>query len=505
MEIKAVPGDVTKLETEALIVNLFEGVTEPGGATGAVDAALDGAVTRLISQGEIKGKKSELTLIHTLGKLPADRVIVAGLGKREKFSPEVVRQVMGSAARFVRRLNVRNAATIAHGAGIGGMDPATSGQATAEGALLGLYTFRRYKSDADDDVGREVKEVLVVERESDRVATLQKGIDRGRLLAEATIIARDLSNEPANVLNPTEMAERARQVAEAAELEFSVLDRPQMAELGMGALLAVAAGSDQPPKLIVLRYRGDPGNEANNVALCGKGITFDSGGISIKPAQGMGAMKGDMAGGASVIGAMKAIGELKPRINVMGLVPATENLSGGSATRPGDVVRGMTGKSMEIDNTDAEGRLVLADAIGYARKEGQRRIVDIATLTGAAVVALGNTTTAVMGNNQALVDRVISAGHTSGEKMWQLPMFEEYRELIKSDIADVKNTGGRPAGSITGAYFISEFAENVPWVHLDIAGTARTDKDSGYMVKGHTGVPVRTVVNLVLDLAEHPE
>ena len=505
MDIKAVAGDVASTETGALIVNLFEGVTQPGGATGAVDAALDGAITRLIDEGEIKGKRGELTLVHTLGKLPAARVIVAGLGKQESFSVEVVRQVMGDAARLVRRLNVRKAATIAHGAGIAGMDPQTSGQAIAEGTYMGLYTFRQYKSASDDDTTAEVEDVLVVERDSDKLAALQQGIDKGRLLAESVIIARDLANEPANVLTPTELAERARQVAEAAGLEFSIIDEPQMAELGMGALLAVAAGSDQPPKLIVMQYHGDPGNDSNNLALCGKGITFDSGGISIKPAEGMGAMKGDMAGGASVIGAMKAIAALKPRINIMALVPATENMSGGSATRPGDVVRGMTGKSIEIENTDAEGRLVLADAIGYARQHGQRRIVDVATLTGAAVVALGNTTSAVLGNDQALVDRVIKAGNAAGERFWQLPMFEEYKELNSSTIADVKNTGGRPAGTITGAYFISEFAEDVPWVHLDIAGTARTDKERGYIVTGHTGVPVRTLVNLVLDLAESSE
>ncbi len=505
MEIKAAAGNVTALETGALIVNLFEGVTQPGGATGAVDAALDGAITRLISEGEIKGKKGELTLIHTLGKLPAARVIVAGLGKSEKFSPEIVRQVMGGAAHYVRQLGVSKAATIAHGAGIGGMDPRTSGQAIAEGAYLRLYTFRQYKTNDDDNATREVEEIVVVESDDGKVAALQEGIDRGRLLAESAIIARDLTNEPGNVLTPTEMAERARRVAEAAGLEFTVMEKQQMVEMGMGALLAVAAGSDQPPKLFVMQYRGDPENESNNLALCGKGITFDSGGISIKPAAGMGAMKTDMAGGASVIGAMNAIAALKPKINVMAIIAATENMSGGSATRPGDVVRGMTGKSIEIDNTDAEGRLVLADAIGYARKQGQRRIVDIATLTGAAVIALGNTTTAVLGSDQTLVDRVIKAGEASGERMWQLPMFEEYRELIKSDIADIKNTGGRPAGTITGGYFIREFAGDVPWVHLDIAGTSRTDKNGGYLVKGATGVPVRTLVNLVLDLAEHPD
>ena len=505
MEIGVVTGDITTLEVGAIIVNLFEGVKQPGGATGAVDAALDGAITGLIEDGEVTGKRSEMTLIHTLGKMSTPRVVVAGLGKQEGFSADRIRQVMGEAGRFIRKLGVRRAATIAHGAGIGGIEPSTSGQAMAEGTLLGLYTFRRYRSRQEDDPEHEVEELQIVERDGGKAALIQQGVDRGRVLAEATIIARDMSNEPANVMNPTEMAERARQVAKETGLEFEVLDKPQMAELGMGALLAVAAGSDQPPKLIVLRYNGDPDNEENNIALCGKGITFDSGGISIKPAAGMGEMKGDMSGGAAVIGAMSAIAQLKPKINIMALVPATENLSGGSATRPGDVVRAMTGKSIEIENTDAEGRLVLADAIGYARKHGRRRLVDVATLTGAAVVALGRTTSAVLGNDQPLIDRVLKAGEAAGERMWQLPLFEEYKELNRSKVADVKNTGGRDAGAITGAQFISEFAEDVPWAHVDIAGTARTSKNSGYLVTGSTGVGVRTLVSLIDDLAANPE
>ena len=505
MELKVITGDITTLEVGAIIVNLFEGVKQPGGATGAVDAALDGAITGLIEDGEVTGKRSEMTLIHTLGKMSTPRVVVAGLGKQEGFSADRIRQVMGEAGRFIRKLGVRRAATIAHGAGIGGIEPSTSGQAMAEGTLLGLYTFRRYRSKQEDDPEHELEELQIVERDSAKTALIKQGVDRGSVLAEATIFARDMSNEPANVMNPTEMAERARQVAKETGLEFEVLDRPQMAELGMGALLAVAAGSDQPPKLIVLRYNGDPDNEENNIALCGKGITFDSGGISIKPAAGMGEMKGDMSGGAAVIGAMSAIAQLKPKINIMALVPATENLSGGSATRPGDVVRAMTGKSIEIENTDAEGRLVLADAIGYARKHGRRRLVDVATLTGAAVVALGRITSAVMGNDQPLIDRVLKAGEAAGERMWQLPLFEEYKELNRSKVADVKNTGGRDAGAITGAQFISEFAEEVPWAHVDIAGTARTSKNSGYLVTGSTGVGVRTLVCLVEDLAVSPE
>lgn len=502
MEIGITTGDITNVDVGAIVVNVFEGVRDPSGATKSVDCTLGGAITKLISDGEITGKKGEITLIHTLGKMMADRVIVAGLGNQETLSAESIRYMMGEVSRFVRKLGVRRSATVAHGVSEGGIDPLISGQAITEGALLGLYRFQVYKSRRDDEA--QIEEIQIVEQDVNKIDLLQQGVSRGKVLAKATIFARDMNNEPANVMNPSEMVERARRVSEETGLDLKILDKPEMIELGMGALLAVAAGSNQPPKLIVLTYDGDPDNEGNNIALCGKGITFDSGGISIKPAAGMGEMKGDMSGGGAVIGAMGAIAQLKLKINVMGLVPATENMSGGSASRPGDVVRAMTGKSIEIENTDAEGRLVLADAIGYARKHGRRRLVDIATLTGAAVVALGKTTSAVIGNDQSLIDRMLEAGEATGEKVWQLPLFEEYKELNKSKIADVKNTGGRDAGAITAAQFISEFAEDVPWVHMDIAGTARTSTNSGYLVAGSTGVGVRTLIRLIEALAENP-
>ncbi|MBI4203084.1 MAG: leucyl aminopeptidase [Chloroflexi bacterium] len=497
MDMKAVAGDVTTVSTPALVVNLFQGVTSPGGATGAIDVALEGAITKLIAEGEVTGREGELTLIHTLGKLPAQRILVAGLGKQEKFSPEVVRQVMGNAGRYVRRLNVRRFATIAHGAGIAGIPPAASGQAMAEGAVMGLYAFNKYKSRDPEEPQRELDEILVVERDAAKLPALEAGFARGRVIAESVNFARDMSNEPANVLTPTEMAERALQMCREAGLECEVLDRPQMQELGMGALLAVAAGSAQPPKFIIMQYRGDPANPSNNIALCGKGITFDSGGINIKGGDNMGNMKGDMAAGAAVMGAMKAIAYVKPRINVMGLVAATENMPGGSASRPADVVRAMSGKSIEIDNTDAEGRLVLADALSYARQHNMGRIVDAGTLTG---TPFGNLAAAIMGTDQELVERIIRVGEATGERYWQMPMWEEYREGIRSNIADIKNTGGRGAGSIAAAYFIREFAGDASWAHLDIASVARTEGDRGYLVRGHTGFAVRTFVGLVEEL-----
>ena len=502
MNIKVVQEDVTQIKVPALIVNLFEGVQKPGGATGAVDTALDGAISQLIDDGEIKGKKGETTLIHTFGKIGPARVLVAGLGKAEKFDQGTIREVMAGSCRYLRKLGMEKAATIAHGSGIAGLEAKSSGQAIAEGSLLGLYSFKNYLTSNDDGNDNKMDELLIVEGDAGKVSDLEAGIERGRLMAESAIFARDMVNEPANVMTPTRMAELASQVADQEGLEIEVLGRDQMEEMGMGAFLGVAKGSDQPPKLIVLKYTGDPENSANNLGLIGKGITFDTGGISIKPAAGMEDMKGDMAGGASVIGAMKAIGRLKPKLNVTGIIAATENMPGGSAQRPGDVVRSMSGKTIEVINTDAEGRLVLADALCYARREGLTRLVDIATLTGAVVVALGNECSGVMGNDQGLIDELIEVGQHTGERIWQLPMYDDYKELIKSSVADIKNTGGRGAGSISAALFLSEFAEDTPWAHLDIAGTYFSSKNKSYLVKGGTGVPTRTLIDLAVKLAD---
>ena len=499
MKIDVVAGDIAEQRVGAIVVNLFEGVTAPGGATGAVDRALDGAISKLIEEGEITGKRGKMTLIHTLGKMAPSRVLVVGLGKEADFTPDVVRSVAAESCRYLRRVRVDTVATIAHGAGIGGLDPRETAQAIAEGATLGLHRFDKYKSNSDD--GR-IAVLSIVESEAGRASALEEGVSDGIVVAEAVNACRVMASEPANYMTPTRMAELALAAAQDSGLELEVLDRPQMAELSMGALLGVAQGSEEPPKLIVLRYKGDPENEANNIGLLGKGITFDSGGLDIKSASGMATMKGDMAGGASVIAALKAIGSLKPKINVTGIVPATENMPSGSAQRPGDVVRAMNGKTIEIDNTDAEGRLVLADAVAYAESIGLGRLVDVATLTGAVVVALGSQCTGAFGNDQRLVDQVISAGDQVGERIWQLPMDDEYKEQYKSDVADIKNTGGREAGSITGAQIIGEFVEKASWVHLDIAGTASTKESKGYNPKGATGVPVRTLVRLVQNLSE---
>ena len=501
MRITVTTSEITSISTPALVINLFKGVTEPGGATGAVDKALDGVIRQLISEGEIKGKQSEITMIHTLGKISPSRVVVVGLGQTDKFSAQVVRQISGDVVRYLKQKGIKRAATIAHGAGVGGLDPHDSGQAIAEGSLMGLYRFGSYLSN-DGDKTVEFEELTIVDQDQKSADAISNGVAAGQVAAEGAILARDMVNEPANAMTPTHMVEVARRVAESEGLSLEVIDTPQMRELGMGALLGVAQGSEQPPKLIILNYEGDPENRENNLGLIGKGITFDTGGISLKQAGGMEAMKGDMAGGASVIAAMQIIGRVKPKINVTGIIAATENMPGGSAQRPGDVVRAMNGKTIEVINTDAEGRLVLADALSYACQQGLRRLIDVATLTGAMVTTLGKACTGIMGNNQELIDNVVAAGSDTGEKYWQLPMFEEYKDLIKSDVADMKNSGGRQAGSISAALLLAEFVGDTPWVHLDIAGTSTAERTKGYNVKGATGVPARTLARLACTLAE---
>ena len=499
MEIKVIVGDIDKIKAGAIIVNLFEGMERLDGDIATIDKALAGAISQLISQGEIKGKLNEITIIHSLGKLPADRVAVAGLGKPPELSQDRVRGVVAETCRRLRQKGVDSIATTALGAGIAGISPEAAAQAVTEGVLLGVYSFRRHVT-TEAEYG-EIKQFLIVTSHEAKLSALEQGCHKGRILAEATNLARDMVNEPANYMTPTHMADTATRLGETYGLEVSVLEREQIQELGMGALLGLTQGSRQPPKFIVLHYKGSDATQID-MALVGKGITFDSGGISIKPSEKMAEMKGDMAGGASVMAAISAIAQLKPKVNVMAVIPAAENLPGGNALKPGDILTAISGKTIEIISTDAEGRLGLADALGYANKLGAKLMVDVATLTGACRVALGDVCSGAFGNNQELVDKVIAAGAEAGELIWQMPMYEQYKEQNKSDVADIKNVGGRYAGAITAARFLAEFVGDTPWVHLDIAGTSLSDKERAYLVKGATGVAVRTLVNLVLSLAK---
>jgi leucyl aminopeptidase len=498
VHVRVLLADISTVEADGIIVNLFEGVTAPGGATGAVDRALEGAITRLIADGDLKGKLNEVVVIPGGKGVRAPRVAIVGLGKPEEFSIDRIRHVSAEAARALRGRGARRLATIVHGAGIGGHEVASSATATVEGALLGLYRFRGYRS---SDETPEVEEVLVVERDASRGPAIEAAVERGVVLAEAQNLARDLQNEPANRLTPTMLAERARAALEPLGVEVAIYDAEWMRQQGMGALLGVSQGSEEPPRFIELRYRGAGAGPA--VGLVGKGITFDSGGISIKPAEGMELMKTDMSGGAAVIGALQAVARLKLRRSVVGLIPATENMPGGRAQRPGDVVRTMHGKTIEVINTDAEGRLVLADAFAYAQALGLRPVVDVATLTGAMTIALGRVRTGVFSNDDATLRTLLAASERSGEKLWAMPLDDEYFEQITSDVADMKNSGGRAAGSITAAMLLKKMIDGTPWAHLDIAGTARSDTMKGYQVKGGTGVGVRTLVHFV-ELLDEP-
>jgi len=493
--IEVSAGDITRTQVDGILISLCEDSERlglPSSAVVAVDALLGGAVGTLLDSKGLKGKPNEVVVVHSLGNLPARLVGVCGLGRRSELSVDRVRDAVAEGCRALRKMGCRTVATVLMGAGAGGLNPLDSARATAEGAVLGLYQFTRYKASEVGDVER----LSIVVRDASSVAQVRVAVAGGEVLAGATNLSRDMTNEPANYMTPTRMAEIAADLGRKHGFEVTVLDRPVMERLGMGGLLSVSQGSAAPAKFSRLDYRrGTPG--ATPLGLIGKAITFDSGGISIKPSDGLQEMKDDMAGGAGVMAALCAVAQLQVPANVTCLIPATENLPGGHAFRPGDVLRTVGGKSVEIFSTAAEGRLILADAIGYGINEGLSPLVDVATLTGACRIALGTAYSGVFSNRQELADRFLRAGARAGEKMWQLPLADEYRELNKSQIADIKNVGNRYGGAITAALFLSEFAGDTPWLHVDIAGTTNSSKDAGIAVKGATGVPVRTLFEFV--------
>jgi leucyl aminopeptidase len=464
-----------------------------------VDGLLGGLLTQICSEGEFKGNAGEMATVYPMGKLAARRLILIGLGKAEQVDTRAVLRASATTARHAQNTGARSI-TLALDADSFHLEKVAALQAEAEGTLLGLYTFKKYRQESDNPGASAITEVRFVADEASQ-EILDAAMRRGAAMAEATNFARDLVNEPPNVLTPSELAKRAAAMAGQVGLECEILDRPQMEELGMGGLLAVAQGSAQPPRFIILRYRGAPGSPGKGMALVGKGITFDSGGISLKPAERMHEMKGDMAGAAAVLGAMQAIASIKPVYNVTALVASTENMPSGTAYRPGDILRIMNGKTVEIVNTDAEGRLVLADGLSYAVKEGLSPIIDVATLTGGIVVALGSTMAGAFCNDSELCNELLSAGKVAGEKFWPMPLDEEYAEQIKSDIADIKQTAGRGASAVTAAKILENFVGEAKWAHLDVAGTTFVDNPRPFQESGATGFGVRTLAELALRLA----
>ncbi len=494
MKIKIFNNSILKFKGDILIVNLFEGVKNPGGATGVIDRALDGVISKAIRDGKITGKLGETFLINSLGRLDVNQIMVVGLGKSEQFGRIEIRKAAGAAALQARKAKAKSVGTIVHGAGIGGVEPELAAQAVIEGTLLGLYRFTEFKSTSED----EIKEFYIIEIDREKIKHFEKGIKSGKILAESQNIARDLTNLPANELVPKKLDLRLQTIIRdlnlTRDIRYRVLTKKEIIRMGMGALLSVAQGSCNEPRFIILRYKSI---DRPLVCMIGKTVTFDSGGISLKPGEGMARMKGDMSGGAVVAAITLALARARAKVNLISILPAVENLPSGSASRPGDVVRALDGKTIEIISTDAEGRMTLADAIVFAEQEGAKVIVDIATLTGGCQATFGEVTAAVMGNDQRLLNLLTQVSKETGEKMWPMPLFEEYEEKLKSDIADIKNSGGRDASTITAGLFLKSFVKKSRWIHIDIAGKEFVEKENFYQPKGATGFGVLTLFEFI--------
>ena len=493
MEIRLESQPYFAVQTDALVTYVFDKDDKFDGVLGEIDRALNGQLASLASSGEMTGKSLELTLLHFPQGLTAKKLLLVGAGKPEKFAVSDLRNIAGTAVRHLKTRGVKKLAFLTRQ---GERGPAAA-QAVVEGLIVADFESDKYRTDRKN---REIESVSLCGFDGGLGADLQAAIENGRVLAESQNFARDLINEPSNKLTPRMLAARAEAMAKEAGLAIEILDERKIGELKMGALIGVAQGSNEPPRVIVVRYTPErPRQGAPVLGLVGKAVTFDTGGISIKPANNMEKMKYDMGGGATMLGAMRALAKLKPSISVIAVIPATENMPGGRAQKPGDVQTAMSGKTIEVINTDAEGRLILADAVYYARQLGCTHLIDAATLTGAIEVALANVHVGAFGTPREYLDRFLESAKAAGEKMWPMPMDEEYEEMIKSNIADIRNTGsGKGGGAITGAWFIKEFVDDTPWIHLDIASTCWADDGRPWLAKGPTGIAIRSIVDFAL-------
>lgn len=500
MKINLVLSAPAEIETECLVAIVLDRAearaeastakNKPAPYVAANDKAVQEAAAEVIASGETTGKNLESTLLHRPAKLEAKRLLLLGGGKAKKFSAVDLRKIAGAAVRSLKSKGVRNLAILLPE---GSLSAADAANAIVEGAFIGSFDSDTYKSDRKDRDKEQSIDSLTIVSQGDQAA-LQKAIDEARIIGESLNFTRQLVNEPSNRMTPTVLADHAKKMAQEVGLKCDVYGADKIKELKMGAFWGVAQGSDEPPALIVMRYEPAGAPEKPVLGLVGKGITFDTGGISIKPADGMEKMKYDMAGGATMIGVMRAVALLKPKIKVIGIVCATENMPSGKAQKPGDIQTAMSGKTIEIINTDAEGRLVLADGLCYARQLGCTHLIDAATLTGAVVVALGYANVGVFANDDAFYDSFAKALTKSGESMWRLPVTDEYLDMTRSSIADLMNTGGRWGGASTAAAFLKEFAEDTPWIHLDIAGTAWMEDQKAWIAKGPSGIAVRSLI-----------
>jgi leucyl aminopeptidase len=511
MNFSFITGDASRASDALLVLPLFEGEMGDSApaALASVDTALEGRLRTSATQEGFKAKADQAVVLPTLGRYGAERVVLLGLGNREKYKPEVLRLAAGRAAKTAQKLKVTNLAFLlpsVEGA-------ADSVRAIVEGLELGTYRFDKYKSSSKDEKNAPKLGTvhLVLPEGTEKSKDLEQSVELARRIAQATNWARDLVNEPPNVVNPERLAEAAQEAAREAGIKAEIGGRRDIEKLRMGMFLGVAQGSANEPRLIHLSYTPKNAKDARRapVALVGKAITFDSGGLSLKPADSMIDMKTDMAGSAAVLAAMKVIGYLKPPFPVHAFVGACENMPSGTAYRPGDILTSRLGKTVEITNTDAEGRLVLGDILAWACEHKPAAVIDLATLTGACVVALGNYIVGVFGEDDPTVWSVMEAARASGEEFWRMPVTDLQKDALRSEVADMKNAGERWGGAINAALFLREFVGETPWVHLDIAGPSTSPKERGYLGKGGTGVGVRTLVEYVRrradDIASFPE
>lgn len=488
MIVKIENKSILDVDSDVIIVNLFEGVKNPKGVTGVVDKAYNGIISDYVIKKEnFEGKYGEVYKLPIVEN--GKKIYIAGLGKQEEFTYTKIRNLT---AKIVRNMsgNAKKVVSILHGAGVAGLCPERCAQMITEGAISGTYSFDKYKAVKKENV---IEEFIIAETDEEKFKAAEQGVKKGIVTAEAVNTARDLINESSQYLYPETLAEFA---VKNSGVKTTVYNKEEIKKMGMNAFLAVGQGSVHEPKLIHMEYKCE--NPKKKIAIVGKGITFDAGGLDLKPAASMLTMRDDMSGAAAVICTMKAISILKPDVEVHAIVAACENMPSGSAYKPGDVITAKTGRTIEIDNTDAEGRVTLADALAYAEETGVDEIIDIATLTGACMVALGTVASGIMGNNDEKVKEFIKVAEKAGERFWQMPMYEEYGDVLKSDIADTKNTGGRMGGTSAAGIFLSKFIKNTPWIHLDIAGTAFLDKANAEGIKGATAIGVRSLIKYII-------
>lgn len=499
MNILVKSGEATTVPTDVLVCLSYEKEKTWSKTIGALDKKLGGQLSDIRKSGEFSGKPNQTTLLHLNDTFPAKRVLLVGLGTRETLTLERVRQAMGTAVKRARQVKAKGMVCVMPEVPktIGQLD--TVAQAMAEGVILGDYRFTAYRTDYSED-RKTLQSCTLLAPTSASQSTVNAGAKRGHILGDATNFVRNMSNHPANIMKPSRVVAEAKTIAKESKIRLKVLDRQHMKKLGMGGLLGVAQGSIEPPHFIILEYSGGP-KAQRPVVLVGKTVTFDSGGISLKPSENMEQMKADMTGGAEVLAAVRAVSRLKLSMNVIGLLPVTENMPGGRATKPGDILTMLSGKTVEVQNTDAEGRLILADGLAYATRLKPACVIDVATLTGACAVALGQFAIGMLGNDEALKAAVQKAGLDSGERVWEMPLWEEYFEQLKSDVADMRNIGGRGGGMITAAIFLSKFIGEHPWVHLDIASTDWSPSERPCVPKGPSGAGTRLLIQYLINRA----